>query len=101
MRHTTTNTQYSHKFFSLDRRQLHIIAVTFDRQKQMSKRELQDQALENSGVSYEESLLASQLTPTVYERLQEDGELCVYFKIKERTISFSEKNLILSAFLNL
>jgi len=57
----------------LDRRQLHIIAVTFDRQKQMSKRELQDQALENSGVSYEESLLASQLTPTVYERLQEDG----------------------------
>ena len=45
----------------------------------MSKRELQDQALENSGVSYEESLLASQLTPTVYERLQEDGELCVYF----------------------
>jgi len=54
----------------------------------MSKRELQDQALENSGVSYEESLLASQLTPTVYERLQEDGELCVYFKIKERTISF-------------
>ena len=38
----------------------------------MSKLELQERALLHSGVSYAESLRASQLTPSVYERLGQD-----------------------------
>lgn len=40
----------------------------------MSKQELQKAALEHSGVSYEESLQAAALQPSVYERIgKEEG----------------------------
>jgi hypothetical protein len=38
----------------------------------MSKQQLQKAALESSGVSYEESLLAQQLKPSMYERVGHD-----------------------------
>lgn len=39
----------------------------------MSKQELQQAALENGGVSYQESLEAEKLEPTLYERIGHDG----------------------------
>jgi hemoglobin len=41
----------------------------------MSKYELQDAALKTSGVSFEESQIAFKLSPTIYERLGQDGIL--------------------------
>jgi truncated hemoglobin YjbI len=39
----------------------------------MSKQELQQAALENGGVSYDESLEAEKMTPSLYERIGHDG----------------------------
>jgi truncated hemoglobin YjbI len=39
----------------------------------MSKQELQKATMDASGVSYDESLEASNLTPTLYERIGDDG----------------------------
>ena len=41
----------------------------------MSKQELRQAASEGSGVSYEESTLASQMVPTLYDRIGDDGIL--------------------------
>jgi truncated hemoglobin YjbI len=39
----------------------------------MSKQELQRAALDNGGVSYDESLEAQNLVPSIYERIGHDG----------------------------
>ena len=39
----------------------------------MSKQELQKATMDASGVSYDESLQAGNLTPTLYERIGDDG----------------------------
>ena len=49
----------------------------------MSKKSLQLQALKGSGVSYEESLEATSMQPSLYERIGDDGILELSTKFYE------------------
>lgn len=65
----------------------------------MSKKELQLSAKLNSGVSYEESIIASQLEPSVYERIgREDGFMKLSQLFYDRVFDDSQNRWFLNIF---
>mmetsp|Transcript_13891 Transcript_13891/g.21174 ORF Transcript_13891/g.21174 Transcript_13891/m.21174 type:complete len:92 (+) Transcript_13891:53-328(+) len=64
----------------------------------MSKQELRQAAFENGGVSYEESLEAEKLQPTIYERIGEDGFIELSNKFYERVFEDKKEQWFLNIF---
>eukprot|EP00521_Asterionellopsis_glacialis_P016280 CAMPEP_0195299688 /NCGR_PEP_ID=MMETSP0707-20130614/26001_1 /TAXON_ID=33640 /ORGANISM="Asterionellopsis glacialis, Strain CCMP134" /LENGTH=177 /DNA_ID=CAMNT_0040362151 /DNA_START=33 /DNA_END=566 /DNA_ORIENTATION=- len=65
----------------------------------MSKQELQAAALEHGGVSYEESLVAAKLEPSIYERIgKEDGFLKLSQLFYDRVYDDTENQWFINIF---